>query len=821
MPAVGLLVGAALGFGRTAMPAWIARSLLVASAVVAVWAWRRQSTVAFGALVAWTFCLGGIVLASSAWQRAWQPPLLADVGPLDAGHDRSPLVVTGRLRADASPTASGVSLSLDVLEIEHPGQPPRGPGADGRGASLGGVALTVVGDLARERMGEWRAGRIVRAPTELRRPSVYRDPGVPDHERELAARGTRLVGTVKSGALVDVIARGTPIQEALSAARAYCRRAIAGAVGRWSTRSAAIVSAIVIGDRSGLDAETEQRLQDAGTYHVMAISGAHVALLAGALVGLFRLAGLYGRASMGAAALGLIAYAGLVGGGASVERATVMAVLYLGGRAIDQRGPPLNTLACAAATLTLASPLDVSDPAFILTCGATLAILLIVPAADALRSGRLTKVVVGTLAASLATEGMLLPVSARVFSRVTFAGLALNFLAIPLMAVVQAAGMSAVLVWSASRRAAGAIGWLAHLGAEGLVRSADLVRLAPWLSLRIAPPSPWVIALYYAAGGTAWALWRRGSRGGRRMVAAARRVCRLAVALAAGAGIWIVAEPWAWPLAHGDGRLHVTFVDVGQGDAALLRLPRGSTMTVDAGGVVGASTFDVGDRVVAPVLREAGVRRLDEVVLTHGDADHIGGAPALVREFRPRAVWEGVPVPPVVALTEVRAEAVRARSQWANVQAGDWLTIDGVAVVVWHPPLPDWERQRVRNDDSVVLELRWRDVSIVLTGDIEHEAEAALVGRIPPAPIRIVKVPHHGSLTSSTPAFVHMLDPDVAVISVGRDNPFGHPAPAIVARYLQSGALVFRTDVDGAITLETDGRRATVTTFAGRRFDVR
>src|SRR5262249_45034253 len=140
------------------------------------------------------------------------------------------------------------------------------------------------GSLAAGRMGEWRGGRRVRVPLQLHRPSRYLDPGVADGERALARRGTTLVATAKSGALVEILSRGSPLDEAAAALRAFARRAIDRAVAPRSPRSAAIVAAIVIGDRAGLDDEVQRRLQDAGTYHVIAISGGNIAILAGLLL---------------------------------------------------------------------------------------------------------------------------------------------------------------------------------------------------------------------------------------------------------------------------------------------------------------------------------------------------------------------------------------------------------------------------------------------------------------------------------------------------------------------------------------------------------
>jgi competence protein ComEC len=530
----------------------------------------------------------------------------------------------------------------------------------------------------------------------------------------------------------------------------------------------------------------------------------------------------------------LVAYAYLVGGGASVDRATLMAVVYFAGRAIDQRGPPLNTLAFVAACLVAAEPLSAADPAFVLTFGATLAILVVVPVvmatvnAEREVSGwivvvrRRVRPIAAMFAASIAAEAMLFPVSALVFSRVTFAGLALNFLAIPLMGVAQIAGMAIVPLGLLSARLAQAAGCIAHLGAAGLVRSADLVSAAPFLTYRVAAPNWLSVVVYYAGLTTAWTLWRRRRQiAGSAETQAARRVRRGAAVAAVCAAVGILAEPWAVVIARGDGRLHVTFIDVGQGDAAFVRFPRGATLLVDAGGLPTSAAFDIGDRVVAPILREAGVRRLDVVALTHGDPDHIGGAGSIIREFRPRSVWEGIPVPRFDPLRVLHDEAQQLGLQWSTVKAGDDKVIDDVEIVVWHPPVADWERQKVRNDDSIVIELRWRDVSVLLTGDIGKAVEKALIPVMPRWPIRVVKVPHHGSLTSSTPDFVRAIAPRVAVVSAGRGNHFGHPAPDVLARYREAGAEIFRTDRDGAVSVDSDGYSLNVQTFTGRTLFIR
>ena len=859
IPSAALLAGSACGLlfaHLLSLTALTGDAALAASIAVAVLAYRLRRPALVAAAVAAGFFVGGVVWSAACWEQAWRPPLRAVFEQLarqqreEAAREGRRLpeddsafaTVEGILRSDASPVESGASLSVLVDCVYRQNGPavyrpclscpscPSRPSIRSR-PEAGGIVVTVVGSIAVERIDQWRAGRRLRFPVQLRRPSRYLDPGVPDFERALARRGTTLVGSVKSGALVEVVRSGSRPGEWLGAVRAFARRAIAAAVGRWSASSAAIVSAIVIGDRAGLNDDVVRRLQEAGTYHVIAISGGNIAILAGLLLGGFRFTGWLGRGAMAAAIALLIVYARLVGGGASVDRATLMAVVYLGARAFDHRTPPLNVLALVAGLLVAADPLAIADPAFLLTFGATLAIIVTAPAAARRRSPAVLRALTAMAAASGAAEVMLFPVGALLFSRVTFAGLGLNFLAIPLMAVAQIAGMAVVPLALVSTGAAALAGLVAHFGAAGLVWSSQLVRVMPVVAYRIRPPTAWMVAIYYLSLAAAWIAWRRGSgwigdrdtRSGRRLSSAAVRrvVLRIAAPLAFASGAWILLDPMSFLLSRGDGRLHVTFIDVGQGDASLVRFPGGGTLLVDAGGIGFESSFDIGERIVAAVVRDAGFYRLDRLALTHGDPDHIGGAGSVIEEFRPREVWEGIPVPRFAPLTALRVQAQAGGAHWANVYAGDRTTIDGVEVSAWHPTAADWERQKVRNDDSIVLELRWRDVSILLTGDIGRSVEAELARSIPPAPLRVVKMAHHGSLTSSSEPFLAAVRPGVAVVSAGRANHFGHPAPEVLARYRAVGAEIFRTDRDGAVTVSTDGTDIDVRTFTGRTISLR
>jgi competence protein ComEC len=750
------------------------------------------------ALITCGFVLAGNVLGRDADSASRNTPLRAvfdrQVAPGELQLFRN---VSGVLRTDASKGPSGVALNILIDRIELDGS---------MQATSGGALIGVGGDLASDRIRQWRAGRRVAFPATLRIPTTYLDPGVGDAERQLAWRGVALVGSVKSDRLVEVTALGTRFEEAGASARAAVRQAVASSVAPWSVRSAAVVSAILIGDRAGLDADVERRLQEAGTYHVIAISGGNIAILAGLCIFLLRVFRTGPRSSALLVIVVLTANAFVVEGGSSVGRATLMAAIYFASQAPDHRTLPLNVAALTAAVLFCSDPLQVVDAGFALTFGATLGILAgmskvvdLLPASPWPPALALRATAGNLIVASACAEIVLLPVSAFVFSRVTFAGLIVNVAAIPLMTLVQIAGMAAVglaWLWPGIARS---IGWIAHLAVEGLIGSAALVELLPWLTRRLAPPPLWVIGVYYASLiAVTWG-----------------RFLRLAATVLFAAGVWIVATPTlpSWS----EASLRVTFLDVGQGDAAIVQFPDGRTLSVDAGGLASTTTFDLGARVISPAFWALGVRRLDYMSVTHGDVDHIGGAASVLRDFKPFEVWEGVPVPPHAPTRALRALADGAGTVWRTLQPADRMSFGEVELVVHHPPRPEWERQRVRNDDSEVLEIRHGGVSFVFTGDIGTEVERTIAASFVRAPIRILKVPHHGSATSSSRAFLDALKPDIAVISAGRGNPFGHPVPSVLERYRNIGAATYRTDQDGAVTVETDGTTVRVATFKGRR----
>ena len=249
-----------------------------------------------------------------------------------------------------------------------------------------------------------------------------------------------------------------------------------------------------------------------------------------------------------------------------------------------------------------------------------------------------------------------------------------------------------------------------------------------------------------------------GRPGSRRAPGRPCRRCDDAAPSSSCRGVWILVEPVTLLAPGVRGVLRVTFLDVGHADAVLVQLPDRRSLLVDTGGSLTPSSFDIGGRVLAPALWRLGTRRLEVLVLSHGDPDHVGGAASVIRDFRPREVWEGSRCRRTSACRPCAARPTAAGMRCLQRRPATG-TFGEVSWRVWHPPPADWERQRVRNDDSIVLELRYRGGVVLLPGDIGRPVEQELASAIPPAPFRILKVPHHGSLSSSSAVFVRALLP--------------------------------------------------------------
>ncbi len=819
LPALSLIAGVAAGL---ALPwGWQVHAWLLIPAVVAAamfWArgWLHLTTL----VLVVGFTAAGAAGAAHARDAAIRTPLRHvldaefggfDLDSLGPGGAHAPLLTRGRILEDASQRDGFVGVRVDVSEVKLQGA---------WRAVRGGVTLSVSGTASAPRAAGWTAGRLIEAPVTFRRPTRYLDDGIPDVERDLALDGTTLLGSVKSGLLVERRGNGNALDEAAARVRARVRLAIARWVGSRSATSGAITTAVLIGDRAAIPDDVRDRLQAAGTYHVIAISGGNIAVFALLMTAMSALAGLSPRRAAVVTIGALALYAGVVVSGPSVRRAVIVAAVYLLARALDHRATAWHAAGIAASLMLVLWPLDLRDPGFVLTFGAAGALLAAArrtsdaavrrasermrTAPPAMSQAAIWRWVPEMILASLAVEIALLPVQAIEFSRVTVAGVVLNLVAVPMMTLVQVGGLLVVAVdacgWPAS-----AAGWVADAAARAIVGSAAWADLLP-LTRRVPPPHLLVVLAYYTS--IAW-MWL--ARGRSRMIGVP---IWCGAALVVGLGLATPLERWP---AIAPGSVRLTVFDVGQGESMLLETRTAAPLLIDAGGAPFGSTFDIGTRVVAPALWARGVRALAALAVTHGDPDHLGGALGVIDSVALGSAWFGIQVPGHAPGELVLGHLAERRLPVRYLRAGDLIAHGGMRLRVLHPPEPDWERRRVRNDDSIVLEATIGDVAVLLTGDISAEVERAIVPLLSRARIRILKVAHHGSRTSTSDDLLQAWRPQLALVSAGRGNSFGHPTPEVLSRLDSARVRLLRTDRHGQITIDTDGRAVAWKTFTGAR----
>ncbi|MFQ6038962.1 MAG: DNA internalization-related competence protein ComEC/Rec2, partial [Candidatus Aminicenantales bacterium] len=559
----------------------------------------------------------------------------------------------------------------------------------------------------------------------------------------------------------------------------------------------AVLEALLLGERRRMDHGLTRSLQEAGIFHLFAISGAHIAIISFLLFSVFRLFRLKEGLRYIFLIVFLVHYALLVEGRPSVMRATVMALAYMVGKLLWRNVHLLNTLSFSAFFLLLFNPVSLFSLGFQLTFAATLSIILFFPRVMS-HLPRLPLRISEIFALSLTAQAGVLPFILLAFNRVTFASLVLNFVAIPLVGLIMAFGAIFLLLSVTYAPLAGLLSQGLGAGVRALIATTEILDPFPWLSLRVPTPKLSLVLLYFLLLGS-FLLPR-----------ALRKIKPLS-----GIGFLVVlALLVTSPFPSRSDNLKVTFLDVGQGDSVLVEFPGKKKMLVDGGGVPG-DTFDVGEYVVSPFLWRKGIKKIDYLVLTHAHPDHLNGLKAVARNFRIGEFWEALSPSESPSYSELKrllpATTIRRR-----LFRGGGFSTDGVTIQVLNPEEGPHSVPHVHNDQSLVLRIVYGKTSILLAGDIGWKAEKDLVEAGLPLRSWVLKSPHHGSDSSSSEIFMNAVAPKIVVISVGAGNRYGFPDSVVLDRYARWGAQVYRTDTDGAVEIRSDGSDVGVRTASSR-----
>ncbi len=651
----------------------------------------------------------------------------------------------------------------------------------------------------------WRAGDRVRAAGRLETPRGPGNPGEFDARAHLARRGIRGI----------LLAREADVERAGRApagpqgAAASVRLAL-GRVYRETLPPvhAAVLEGLLYGTTDAIPAPTREAFRVTGVFHLLAVSGSNVAfVILSATLAMRAL-----RVPAGVtvpAGLAIIAfYALLAEGDASVVRASVMGGLALVAGVARRRRDFWTALAAAALAILAWEPLALYEPGFQLSFAATAGLATMAGPLGALAAARLPAVPrapLGVTAATAAAEVAVAPLAAWHFNALPAYGLVANLVAVPLAGWLVVSGGAAGLLGLVWLPLAAAVN-LVNRAALGLLLAAvEGIGRLPGALLAVPTPRPAWVALYFLGLAVAFG-WvpARHARAARRLLAAGALVVLLSLLATI-----VFPRP-----------LEVVFYDVGQGDAALVLTPARGAVLIDGGS---ASGWDHGERVILPDLRRRGIRRVAWVVLSHPHEDHVGGLVSVVRQVRVGAILDSGQPNPIPAYEAILRAALDRSVPFVVGRRGDSFDLGrGARLQVLHPPEPLLSAAGSDlNANSLVLRLEYGRASFLLTGDLEGAAEAELV-RHAGAGLQatVLKVGHHGAASATGEDLVAAVRPRVAVIQVGA-NSFGHPSAAVVRRLEAAGARVLRTDLDGAVTLATDGRRLTVSAWRSReRFTV-
>jgi len=856
----GILVGAI-----SALPLWASLPFFLASVLAAASVGSIRSPVSL-------FMMFAAGLAAPGFERPGPDRIvtLFDSGSISA---ETPLVVRGTLARDPEPSLGGRFVEIDTESVRI---------ARANRKATGRIRLFAAADTP-ESSAELDSLALARGDRievicRLDRDDRFRNPGTMIRARQLESQGIDAAGIVKSPLLLRKLSNGTGFGSAIS----DTREALALAVRTtFDPPTAGVLVASMLGNKEYLDRDTAELFRDGGTFHILVISGLHITFIGGLVIGALRLFRQGRRRQLLIAGTIVWTYAIAVGGEVPVVRAAFVFTLYLFGKALYRDGNALNLVGLSAIAMLAARPSDLFSASFQLTFLSVGAIVgAAIPLIEKLRaigewhptsdrpfppstsrtlvrfceaiywrdpiwkaesarniwsarifkSGRAPRV--GAALARFVFEGAiisaivqitLLPLSVWYFNRVAFGSIALNLWVGPVLAVESFAAIAALLASAVSETLAAPLIALTN-GLNAVLLAGPRLFAAVGAGGFRSPVYDGIGMSFYLFHFVPLAIlaWRLARWDPFALAPSRKRVWRRPFGFAVLLTTVIAVHPFAAPRA--DGRLRIDFIDVGQGDSALITFPDGTTMLIDGGGRpnyrsrsadgTDAEPFEpdrptIGESVVSRFLWHRGLSKLDYIIATHADADHIQGLAEVARNFPVKQALYGHYAANDPEFRELIAALEQKRVAYAPVVRGEAVEIGGARVEILHPK-PDGPGG---NDDSVVIRISFGRRAFLLTGDIESAGERSILDAVPDLRADVVKVAHHGSRTSSTARFVDSTGAKFAVISVGRNSPFGHPNIDVVRRWMDSGAKVLTTGESGTVSVSTDGTDLDVGTF--------
>jgi len=748
------------------LAAWLGVSLAVGGLA----AWRPR----WGA---WLVpAVAGVSFGLSSWHASWR---LADALP--AHLEGEDVVVQGVVASLPQVFEQGVRFRFEVESAHRGNEHVRVPGVVQLGwyAAWGGAPPGTPGKTARaaDPLPDVRAGDRWRFTVRLKRPHGLRNPHGFDHELFLFEQGVRATGTVRPGGERLGVSGWHPVERLRQRVRDDLLATVA------DRRAAGVLAALAVGDQSAIASEDWRIFRDTGVSHLVSVSGVHVTMFAW-LAGLLlrwawaRAGPLCLRVPAPVAArvgglIAAVAYALFAGWGVPAQRTVLMlatvTLLQLGGR----RWPLGLTLLLAAVVVCAVDPWALNQAGFWLSFAAVALLLVASPGAGAAEGSTAARawhtVRDGVRTQAVATVG-LAPLTLVLFQQVSAVGFVANLVAIPVVTLV-------VTPLALGGAVLSPLWWL---GAWVLQQSNGAL---VWLSR--APGAVWT-----AAAAPAWAQVAGVFGAVLAVMPLPWRLRLLAVPLLVPLAAPAVPRP-------AEGRYDVLAADVGQGSAVLVRT-RTRLLLYDTGPAYGGDA-NAGERVLAPLLRARGDDRIDRLVLSHRDTDHVGGAEPLLSRW---------PVDELLSSLEPGHRLLGLAKTDRRCDAGQSWSWDGVRFDVLHPPASDHARPLKPNAKSCVVRVSGAQGSVLLAGDIERAQEASLVAAGAPLASDVLLVPHHGSRTSSTAAFLDAVRPSVAVIQAGHLNRFGHPVAEVLARLRARGVMVVDSPSCGAWHWDGEDRPA-------------